>query len=131
PIARALLGDALPPVESNAAARIFFAAQRAPLDEPALVLNGERPNDPDDGPVNDLLIPSLIAPAYAPPGAHLVSATILNPPDDLDDSSLERAARDHLARWFGLDVGEWRTLRVLRMPHASPLLAPPALDTPT
>ncbi len=101
-----------------------FAAERAPLDEPMLVLDGDA-----DGPVNDFHVASNVAPAYAPPGAALCSATVL---DDrgLGDDALEAAVRKQLTGWFGGAVAGWRRLAVQRIPLALPDQTPPALALP-
>ena len=91
---------------------IYFAAERSPLGEPILVLDGE-----GRGPVNDLCVPSDVAPSYAPPGAALVSATVLGIPP-LDDDGLEAAVREQLRGWFGAQVDGWRRLAVYRIPFA-------------
>lgn len=122
-----LLGDALPPVESNAATCLYFAAEKAPIDEPALVLNGDGLDGAEGGPVNNLCVPSLASEHYAPPGAHLVSATIIGDPSE-PDAALEHAARAQMTRWFGPQVNAWRALRTYRIPHAQPALIPPAID---
>ncbi len=124
PEACRLLGDALPPVESNAATCLYFAAEKSPIDDPALVLNGE---GDQDGPVNNLCVPSLVSRDYAPAGTHLVSATVIGNPD-IDDAALERDARAQLTKWFGADVAKWRALRAYRIAHAQPALIPPAID---
>jgi phytoene dehydrogenase-like protein len=122
PEACRLLGDALPPVESNAVTCLYFAAEKAPIDEAALVLDGD-----GNGPVNNLCVPSLASEHYAPPGAHLVSATVIGNPTD-SDAALEHAARAQLASWFGAQVNSWRALRTYRIHHAQPALIPPAID---
>lgn len=95
---------------------LSFAATTAPLDAPVLLLNGER----TPGPVNHLCVPSLVAPAYAPPGQHLISATLLGT-HSADDPSLEREVRAQLARWFGAGVVDaWRMLRISRVPFSVP-----------
>ena len=73
-------------------------------------------------------MPSDVAPSYAPPGAALVSATVLGVPP-LDDDALDAAVRDQLRGWFGAQVDGWRLLRVLRIPFALPA-QPPAALTP-
>jgi len=103
---------------------VYFAAERSPLDEPILVLDGE-----GRGPVNDLCVPSDVAPSYAPPGAALVSATILGIPP-LDDGGLEAAVREQLRGWFGAQVDGWRRLAVYRIPFALPAQPPEILATP-
>ena len=101
---------------------LHYAAASTPLDEPALMLNG----DPRSGPVNHLCVPSDIAPRYAPAGQHLVSATVIGVPAQ-DDATLDREARSQLAHWFSArTVADWRLLRVSRVAHTLPRLTPGA-----
>ena len=93
---------------------MYFAAERAPVTEPVLVLNGE-----GLGPINNLCVPSLLSPALAPSGAALVSVTVLNH-NDWTDEHLESCTRNQLVKWFGADVRKWRLLRTYRIPHAQP-----------
>jgi phytoene dehydrogenase-like protein len=102
---------------------LHYAATTSPVGEPILVLNGE-----GTGPVNDLCVPSDVAPSYAPPGAALISATVLGVPP-LDDAELDRAVRDQLRGWFGAQVDDWRLLRALRIPFALPAQPPSVLTT--
>lgn len=102
---------------------LYFSADHAPIDEPILALNGE-----SQGPVNNLCVPSLLAP-YAPKGRHLVSATVLGVPTQ-DDPSLELDVRKHLKDWFGPEVEDWQHLRTYRIRHALPNQIPPALSMP-
>ncbi|MDZ7266923.1 MAG: FAD-dependent oxidoreductase [candidate division KSB1 bacterium] len=114
----------LPPVPMQQVACFYYAAQQAPLEEPILVLNGE-----GDGPVNNLCVPSLVAPGYAPPGVHLISATVLKTVVQ-DEKQLEQAVRMQLAKWFGVQVQRWRLLKVYRLLQALPRQVPPALQPP-
>jgi phytoene dehydrogenase-like protein len=101
-------------------ATLYYAAPDSPLGEPVLALNGE----PHTGPVNHLCVPSDVAPGYAPPGQHLVSATIIGVPTD-DDATVDRDARTQLTRWFGASVVEsWRLLRISRVSHTLPRVTP-------
>ena len=100
---------------------LHYAAARSPVGEPSLVLDGE-----GRGPVNDLCVPSDVAPSYAPPGAALVSTTVLGVPP-LADEKLDGAVREQLRGWFGAQVDEWRLLRVRRIPFALPAQPPAAL----
>jgi phytoene dehydrogenase-like protein len=100
---------------------LSFAAERPPVDEPILLLDGD-----GTGPVNNVAVPSVVARGYAPPGAALVSATVLGDPA-LDDAALAAAVRAQLAGWFGGEVRRWRLLRTHRIPFAQPEQAPPAL----
>jgi phytoene dehydrogenase-like protein len=100
---------------------LYFAAERAPIDQPILLLDGD-----GAGPVNNVAVPSAVASSYAPPGAALVSATVLGSPVP-DDAALEAAVRAQLAGWFGATTRRWRHLRTYRIPFAQPEQAPPAL----
>jgi phytoene dehydrogenase-like protein len=105
-------------------AAVYFAADRAPIAEPILILDGD-----GVGPVNHLCIPSNIAPAYAPPGKHLISASIIGDPEE-DDARLESAVRAQMLDWFGPEAGDWSLLRIVRIRHALPRQFPPALSPP-
>jgi len=107
----------------RATTSVYYAAGRSPVGEPVLVLNGER-----TGPVNTLCVPSDVAPSYAPPGAALVSASILGIPP-LDDEELDQAVRGQLRRWFGAQVDGWRRLEVHRVPFALPVQSPAAFPS--
>jgi predicted NAD/FAD-dependent oxidoreductase len=67
-----------------------------------------------------------VAPSYAPPGAALVSATVLGVPP-LADDALDAAVRGQLHGWFGAQVDGWRLHRVHRIPFALPAQPPAAL----
>ena len=85
-----------------------------------LVLNGE-----GRGLVNNLCVPSQVSRSYAPPGAALISATVVGIPT-LDDRQLESSVRDRLRDgwWPGADVAAFAQLRI---PFALPAQSPPAL----
>lgn len=99
----------LPPPDSRSVSCLYFAADRAPIEEPILLLNGDR-----KGPVNNLCVPSAVASTYAPAGAALVSATVLGLNPD------ESAVREQLTSWFGNDVRTWRHLKTYQIAHAQP-----------
>ena len=119
----ARLTGAFPAPAGRATTCVYYAAGRSPVGEPALVLNGDR-----EGPVNTLCVPSDVAPSYAPPGAALVSASILGIPP-LDDEGLDEAVRGQLRGWFGVQVDGWRRLAVRRIPFALPVQTPAALPS--
>jgi phytoene dehydrogenase-like protein len=124
PTAAGLLGAPDPP-RSAAASCLYFSADRAPIDEPVLVLDGE-----GDGPVNHLCVPSAVAPTYAPANVALVSATVLDRPGLPTGADLEAAVLGQLADWFGSSVVGWRHLATYQLPHAQPAQPPGALDPP-
>ncbi len=109
-----LLGRPAAPA-GRAAACLYFAADTPPVAEPILILDGE-----GRGPVNNLCVPSAVAPAYAPPGASLVSASVLADRAGESDARLEESVRQQLAGWFGPQVRSWRHLRTYRIKHALP-----------
>jgi phytoene dehydrogenase-like protein len=124
PTAAGLLGEADAPASVGACC-LYFAADRAPIDEPVLVLDGD-----GAGPVNHLCVPSAVAPTYAPAGMALLSATVLDRPGLPRGADLEAAVLGQLADWFGSSVVGWRHLATYQIPHAQPAQPPGALDPP-
>ena len=96
---------------------VYFAAEKTPVDEPLLVLNGE-----GKGPINHLAVPSEVAAGYAPPGASLISVTVLGTSGG--DEVLLTAVRGQLMSWFGAQVAGWRHLATYRIPQALPAMPP-------
>lgn len=98
---------------------LYFAAPQSPLGgEPIIALpkSGE-------GLVNNLSVPSDLAPAYAPAGQSLISVSVLGLPSPTD---LTGDVLRELREWFGPQVDAWRHLRTDRIPHALPEQAPAA-----
>lgn len=114
PAAARLLGARTASPGSRESITLNFAAEADPVGEPILSLDGD-----GTGPVNHLAIMSAVAPSYAPPGAALVVAGVVDDPGTPDDA-LERAARAQLRGWHGPAVDGWRLLRIDRIPHALP-----------
>jgi len=102
---------------------LYFAARRPPIEQPILVLNGER-----RGPINNLCVPTLVAPSYGPGDASLVSATVLGITEDAERLLTE--VREQLGDWFGPAVRDWHHLRSYRIPYALPQQFSPALNVP-
>jgi len=131
----------LPNPGSKAATCLYFSAQEPPLEGPWLVLSGER-----EDLVRNLAVLDRVAPGYAPPGSHLVSATVLTGPPKhgagtgareekhspakdeeeaaLRDDLLEAAVRRQLVDWFGNQVDLWERVAIYRIPHALPAQPP-------
>src|SRR5918993_498864 len=116
-------GPAAP--RSVAASCLYFAADRAPVDEPVIVLDGD-----GQGPVNNLCVPSAVAPTYAPPGAALISAAVIDRPGLPKGPDLEAAVLGQLADWFGSGVVAWRHPKTYHIPHPQPAQPPGTLDPP-
>jgi phytoene dehydrogenase-like protein len=102
----------------KATALVAFAADRSPLGSPTLVVSGA-----EAGPIDNLTVPSDVAPGYAPPGAALVCVSLR--PGHAGDQAVE-AIREQAAGWFGPSVGGWRHLATIHVPHALPDESPGA-----
>ena len=120
PQAQELLSDQSFPRRHQGVACLYYAADKPPIEEPMLVLNGD-----GQGPINNLCVPSQVAPSYAPSGSALISVTSLN---SSGRETLERAVREHLTAWFGGKVSQWKHLRTDWIPFALPAQGPPALS---
>jgi phytoene dehydrogenase-like protein len=108
-----ILPDLRPPGFHDTAC-LYYAAPKAPIAKPILVLNGE-----GGGPVDNLCVPSAVAPTYAPAGRSLVSTTVVGAAG-ADEADLESEVRKQLTSWFGPEVKGWRHLRTYRIPLALP-----------
>jgi phytoene dehydrogenase-like protein len=117
-------GHSLEIRRSNATMCLYFAVHEPPTLEPMLLLNGT-----GRGLVNNVCVPSIVAPLYAPQGEHLVSVSILGIPA-MDDETVQVTVRSELDAWFGKAVREWRFLRSYRIQHALADQTPPALTPP-
>lgn len=95
---------------------LYFAAARSPIGEPIIALNGT-----GSGLVNNVCVPSDLAPDYAPRGQALVSVSILG---TVDSANLESRVLAELEDWFGDAVREWRHLRTYRIERALPRQSP-------
>ena len=118
-----LLGSK-PAVQSHGELCLYYAAAVPPVEQPFLVLNGDR-----TGWINSLTVPSLVSPSYAPPGQTLISVVVVGRLS-ADDVSVETAVRGQLIAWFGARVKDWRHLKTYRIPHALPA-QPPPIPNPT
>ncbi len=123
PEADRLVGD-VAPVEGRSTTCVYYAAPESPLEDPLLVLDGD-----GVGPINNVAVPSDVAPGYAPDDRALVAAVVVGTPPE-SNAKLERAVREQLIGWFGLEAGGWRHLRSVRIPYALPEQAPPFLSPP-
>lgn len=124
PAAHRLIGD-IEPTAARSTTCLYYAAVNSPLDAPLLVLNGD-----GTGPINNLCVPSDIAPGYAPAGRALISVVVVGTPSDTD-ADLDRSVRQQLTDWFGPSVALWDHLRTYRIPYALPEQRPPFLSPPT
>lgn len=107
---------------SNALTTFWFAADHAPTTSRLLHVDGE-----GRGPLVNTAVMSNVAPAYAPPGRHLVAATVLGDargePGGL--VAVERAVRAQAALVYGTPTRGWDLVRAHALPGALPALPPP------
>ena len=92
----------------------YYAAPTPPITESLLILNG----DPS-GPINNLCVPSNVAPSFAPPGQSLVSISVIGQKASAT-TQLELDVRTQLREWYGSQVDRWLTLPSYYIPHALP-----------
>ncbi len=101
------------PIAPVSAVCVYFAGDERLYPQRKILLN----TDPQAY-VNNAVLLTNIAPTYAPPRKHLLSATVLgNPPED--DETIAERCRAEIARWFPeRDLQRWQLLAVYRMPFA-------------
>jgi len=110
-----LLEDVETPKWSSVGQIAWATPGEGPTTDPVLMLNGE-----GTGVVNNVQVMSAVAPGYAPTGASLITASILEEHLGLDDEQLDQQARAQLGQWFGTQINDWHTLRVNRIKRALP-----------
>ncbi len=114
PRAADLLG--LPPVDSNPASCVWFAADTPPITDRYIVLDGT-----GQGPALNISVMTNVAPEYAPNGAALIAAAC----PGINDAGIEPAVRSQLRAMWGSTVDSWRHLRTDAITHGQPTQNPP------
>lgn len=94
-------------------ALVAFAAERSPLDRSLLVVSAE------DGPIDNLTVPSDVAAGYAPAGAALVTVSLRGDHADHGPATVA-AVKRQAAGWFGSQADRWRHLATVHVPNALP-----------
>jgi phytoene dehydrogenase-like protein len=107
-----------PQSEWRSVTNLYFAADRSPIREAILCLNGS-----GKGLVNNVCVLSDAASSYAPEGQSLLSISVLGLPDD---HQLVDQVRTELTAWFGPEAASWRHLRTDRIRRALPQQPPNA-----
>ncbi|MEK6230623.1 MAG: FAD-dependent oxidoreductase [Luteolibacter sp.] len=95
---------------------VYFSAEQSPLNEAIIALNNS-----ENGLVNNVCVPSDVAPSYAPPGRSLISASVLGLHKD---DTLPALIKEELTTWFGDQVEDWNHLRTDLIKHGLPEQAP-------
>lgn len=109
-----ILGESTDADSWNEVMCLYFVAEKRPVKEPILLLNGE-----GRGPINNLCVQSQVAASYAPPGRALVSVSVVNGLGD-DEDQIVTSVRRQLGEWFGPEAQQWRHLRNYHVRHALP-----------
>ena len=107
----------------NATATLFFSADRPPVPDATLVLDGD-----GTGPINHLAVPSNASAAYAPTGRAVIYANAVGEAAAWPEAQLVDRASAQMQRWFGPEAANWHLLRTLRIPRALPRRFSPALE---
>lgn len=105
----------------------YFAAAASPDRRRMLILAGDE--YPRGGAseasaadvIGSVVVPSDVAPQYAPPGKALIAVNTIQPADtEVSGPNLQRV-RNQLVRWFGGIANHWRHLRSYAIPYALPV----------
>ncbi|MEU5944427.1 NAD(P)/FAD-dependent oxidoreductase [Micromonospora sp. NPDC047465] len=115
PPAAATLLPALPAVRTHSYTTYYHSAQEAPLDEPILLVDGDRREV-----VANTVVVSRAAPTYAPAGRHLIATSVVGP-----SAPPEPTVRSELSRLYGRSTADWTHLTTVSVPDALPAAPPP------
>ncbi|SCL68132.1 Protoporphyrinogen oxidase [Micromonospora citrea] len=114
PAATALL-PTLPAVRTHSYTTYYHSAPEAPLDEPILLVDGDRREI-----LANTVVVSRAAPTYAPAGRHLVATSVVGP-----SAPPEPTVRAELTRLYGRSTADWTHLTTVSIPDALPAAPPP------
>jgi phytoene dehydrogenase-like protein len=103
----------LPVPDMRGLTTYYFGADQAPIDEPTLLLDGDRREI-----VANTVVMSNAAPEYAPAGKSLIAASSVGV--SAPSGASEAVIRVELARMYGVPTDEWELLSVVTLPHALP-----------
>ncbi|MFG3698295.1 NAD(P)/FAD-dependent oxidoreductase [Micromonospora sp. NPDC047620] len=115
PPAAATLLPTLPAVRTHSYTTYYHSAQEAPLDEPILLVDGDRREI-----VANTVVVSRAAPTYAPAGRHLIATSVVGP-----SAPPEPTVRAELTRLYGRSTADWTHLTTVSVPDALPAAPPP------
>ncbi len=113
PISAATLLPQLHAPDMHGLTTFYFGADHAPIDEPTLLLDGDRREI-----IANTVVVSNAAPEYAPPGKSLIAASVVGV--SAPSSASEAVIRVELARIYGQPVDDWQLIDVISLPQALP-----------
>lgn len=112
------------PLQSVGESCLYYSADwRPPFKEPFLILNGEE----DNGPINNIAFPSLVAPEYSSSSETLIAAVVLGK-EQMKRDLLEQSVRSQFIEWFGQEAEDWKHLHTYTIDHALPSQVPPTAN---
>lgn len=114
PTATTLL-PVLPTVRMHSYTTWYHATETAPLQEPILLVDGDRREL-----ITNTVVVSQAAPTYAPKGQHLVATSMVGP-----TVPPEPVIRTELARLYGQSTTDWAHLSTVTIAGALPAAPPP------
>jgi protoporphyrinogen oxidase len=91
----------------------YFGADKAPIDEPTLILDGDRREI-----IANTIVVSNAAPEYAPTGKSLIAASVVGV--SAPSAASETVIRVELSRMYGVSAEPWELLDVVSIPQALP-----------
>ena len=118
PVSASALLPGLPTPAMRGLTTFYFGADHAPLDEPTLVIDGDRREI-----VANTVVMSNAAPEYAPAGKSLIAASVVGA--SAPSGASEAVIRVELARLYGVPTDDWQLLSVVTLPEALPAARPP------
>ncbi len=118
PVTASTLIPALPKPDMHGLTTYYFGADRPPIDEPTLVLDGDRREI-----IANTVVMSNAAPEYAPAGRSLIAASVVGV--SAPSGASEAVIRTELSRMYGAPTHDWDLLEVVPLPQALPAAPPP------
>ncbi|MBU2669919.1 FAD-dependent oxidoreductase [Actinoplanes bogorensis] len=103
----------LPRPDMHGLTTFYFGADHAPIDEPTLILDGDRREI-----IANTIVLSNAAPEYAPPGKSLIAASVVGV--SAPSPASETVIRVELSRLYGVPTDDWEMLEEIAIPFALP-----------
>lgn len=113
PISASELLPQLPRPDMHGLTTFYFGSDQAPIDEPTLLLDGDRREI-----IANTIVLSNAAPEYAPSGKSLIAASVVGV--SAPSSASETVIRVELSRLYGVPTDDWELREVVSIPHALP-----------
>nr|WP_221376442.1 NAD(P)/FAD-dependent oxidoreductase [Actinoplanes polyasparticus] len=113
PSAATALLPQLPQTDMHGLTTFYFGADHAPINEPTLILDGDRREI-----IANTVVVSNAAPEYAPTGKSLIAASVVGV--SAPSSASETVIRVELSRLYGEPTDDWELLEVVNIPEALP-----------